>query len=114
MERSQTQDPAIIRDEPSSAGDTFEIVAGSINYVGDWEMNISSGNVEQRSLSSGPSGVTQVRRWSVDTRQNTDTLQRLFEIFPGHTERYGIHLSMMGKQAISLQEFLKLVEQNSR
>jgi hypothetical protein len=113
MERSQFQDPAITRDQPGSASDTFEIVAGSINYVGDWEMRISSGDVEQRSLSGGPSGVAMVRRWSVDTRQNPNTLQRLFEVFPNQTGQFGVYLSMMGKKAISLQEFLKIVEQNA-
>jgi hypothetical protein len=113
LERSQVQDPAIIRDAPGSASDTFEVVAGAINYIGDWELSISSGNIEQRSLSAGRSGVTQVRRWSIDTRQNNDTLQKLFEIYPDRVNRYDIYLSMMGKQAISLQEFLKLVEQNA-
>ncbi len=113
LERSRIQDPAIIRDEPGSASDTFEIIAGAINYVGDWEMNIRSGNVEQRSLTGAPADVTMVRRWSVDTRQNSETLQKLFEVFPDYANRFGIYLSMMGKKAISLKEFLKIVEQNA-
>lgn len=112
LEKSRIQDPPIIRDEPGSAGDTFEIIAGAINYVGDWEMSIRSGNVEQRSLTGAAADVTMVRRWSVDMRQNPETLQKLFEVFPDYANRFGIYLSMMGKKAISLQEFLKIVEQN--
>jgi hypothetical protein len=61
MEQSLNQDPPIIREAPGSASDTFEIAPGVINYIGDWEMRISAGDVR--------SSVT--RRWSVDIRQDT-------------------------------------------
>ena len=113
LEKSRIQDPPINRDKPGSAADTFEIMAGAINYIGDWEMKIRSGNVDQRSISSTPENVTMVRRWSIDTQQNTATLQGLFVDYPDYANRYGIYLSMMGKKAVSLQEFLKIIEQNS-
>ncbi len=103
MEQTLNQDPPIIREVPGSASDTFEIVPGVINYIGDWEMRISAGDVR--------SSVT--RRWSVDIRQNTKTLGRLFEEFPDYANRYEIYLSMMGKEAISLREFLSIVQEHS-
>jgi hypothetical protein len=56
---------------------------------------------------------TVTRRWSVDIRQNKKTPGRLFEEFPGYANRYEIYLSMMGKKAISLREFLSIVEEHS-
>jgi hypothetical protein len=103
IEPSQNQDPPIIRETPGSASDTFEIAPGVINYIGDWEMRISAGDVR----SSG------TRRWSVDIRQNTKTLGRLFEEFPDYSNRYEIYLSMMGREAISLREFLSIVQEHS-
>ena len=103
MEPSLNQDPPIIREAPGSTSDTFEIAPGVINYIGDWEMRISAGDVR----SSG------TRRWSVDIRQNTKTLGRLFEEFPDYSNRYEIYLSMMGKEAISLREFLSIVLEHS-
>ena len=106
-ERSKTQDRAITRDAPSSEDDTFEIVSGAINYVGDWEMRITfifTGHADSPTYNN---------TWSVDIQQNTKSLERLFDLFPEYTARYPISLSMMGKEAISLQDFLKLVETNS-
>ena len=112
FEHSTIQDPAIRREAPGSASDTFEIVSGVINYVGDWEMRITSGDVSQRSAGQ-LAGLSMSRRWSVDISQNTKTLERLFERFPEYTDRYEIYLSMMGKKAISLQEFLEIVQKHS-
>ena len=87
--------------------DTFEIVSGAINYVGDWEMRITfifTGHADSPTYNN---------TWSVDIQQNTKSLERLFDLFPEYTARYPISLSMMGKEAISLQDFLKLVETNS-
>jgi len=39
--------------------------------------------------------------------------QRLFTDFPEYTSRYHISLSMIGKKALSLQEYLKLVDKQS-
>jgi len=109
MENSKFQDPPIIRDKPGSASDTFEIVPGVINYVGDWRMNMSAGNLE--SSDTAPMAVQ--RRWSIDIKSNPETLQRLFADFPEYTSSYHISLSMMGKKAVSLQEFLEVVEKQS-
>jgi len=109
MEKSKIQDPPITREGPSTASDTFEIVSGVINYIGDWEMRITAGDYyKAEDINS-----TVTRRWSIDIRQNTKTLGRLFEEFPGYTNRYEIYLSMMGKKAISLREFLDIVQEHS-
>ncbi len=99
LEQSKLQDPAVRRDQPGSEDDTFEIVSGVINYSGDWELKISD--------------LGDSRRWSVDIEQNFKTLESLYELFPEYASRYEIYLAMMGKKAISLQEFLKIVEQHS-
>jgi hypothetical protein len=110
MEKSTIQDPPITRERPSTASDTFEIISGVINYIGDWEMRITAGDYFE--ADDIKSAVT--RRWSVDIRQNKKTLGRLFEEFPGYANRYEIYLSMMGKKAISLREFLSIVEEHSK
>jgi hypothetical protein len=84
---------------PSSASDTFEIVPGVINYVGDWTIRIT-----EEGLS---------RKWSVKVNSNVKTLERLVDRYPEYTNRYEIYLSMMGKKAISLLEFQKIVEEHS-
>lgn len=110
MEDSRYQDPPIIREKPGSASDTFEIVAGVINYIGDWHMVMSAGNIDLTDMA--PLAVQ--RRWSVDIKSSPQTLQRLFTDFPEYTSKYHIFLSMMGKKALSLQEFLELVEKQSK
>lgn len=102
LEHSTLQDPAIRREAPSSASDTFEIIAGTINYIGDWEMRIRTED------------FTAHRRWSVEISQNKKTLERLFEHFPEYANQYEIYLSMMGKKAVSLQEFLRIVAEHFR
>lgn len=101
LEHSTLQDPAIRREAPSSASDTFEIIAGAINYIGDWEMRIRTED------------FTAHRRWSVEISQNKKTLERLFEHFPEYANQYEIYLSMMGKKVVSLQEFLRIVAEHS-
>ena len=100
MERSTNQDPVIRREVPSSKSDSFEIVADVVNYVGDWNMKLTE--------------LSESRRWSMDVRQNSQTIGRLYELYPETANRYEIYLSMMGKKAISLQEFLKIMEKNSK
>lgn len=88
---------AIVRRKsaPRTASDTFEIAPGVINYAGDWVMQFTT------------------NRQNPNVSLNKKTLERLVESYPEHIKRYEIHLSMMGKQAISLTEFLKLVEEHS-
>jgi hypothetical protein len=99
LEFSRNQDPVIEQKQPSSASDTFQIVAGVINYAGDWDISITSEGLS--------------RRYSVDIEQNIKTLQRLFERYPDYANTYEIYLSMMGREAISFVEFQKIVEQQS-
>ena len=94
LERPRFND-RVSRNGPGSAEDTFEIVPGAINYAGDWVMRFL--NLKQRP------GI------SLDA----STIQRAAERFPAHVTRYEVYLSMMGKQAISLADFLKLVEEHS-
>ena len=94
LERPRFND-RVSRNGPSSAEDTFEIVPGAINYAGDWVMRFL--NLKQK-----PS-----------INLDASTIQRAAERFPAHVTRYEVYLSMMGKQAISLADFLKLVEEHS-
>ena len=99
LEQSRNVDRPFGQNAPSSASDTFEIVAGVINYVGDWTIRITQGVLS--------------REWSVKVNPNVKTLERLVDRYPEYTDRYGIYLSMMGKKAISLLEFQKIVEEHS-
>ena len=80
---------------PRSASDIFEIVPGVINYAGDWLMRINT------------------RNWNPIISHNIKTVERLIDRYPEYANRYEIYLSMMGKNAISLKEFLKLVKEHS-
>ena len=82
-------------DVPVSTSNTFEIVPGVINYAGDWVMRIRS-----------------YRRDPI-IGHNIETVERLVDGYPEHVQKYEVYLSMMGKNAISLTEFLKLVEEHS-
>lgn len=79
---------------PSST-DTFEILPGVINYAGDWVMQL-----------------THYKR-DPTISHKMETVKRLVDRYPEYIKRYEIYLSMMGKNAISLEEFLKLVEEHS-
>ncbi len=81
------------RNSPGSASDTFEIVSGVINYVGDWVMR-----------------VVPSHRSRLDPIIDYDksTLERYLEQYPEHANKYEVYLSIMGKEAISLQELSKL------
>jgi len=45
--------------------------------------------------------------------ERVERFEFTFEEFPGYANRYEIYLSMMGKKAISLREFLSIVEEHS-
>ena len=81
--------------EPASA--TFEIVSGVINYVGDWKMQIS----------------TSTQRFGLNRTVKFDksTLERYFAQYPEYSNRYGIYLSAIGKQAVSLDDLVKTSEE---
>ena len=89
------------RDEPSTASDTFEIAAGVINYAGDWEIIVTP-----------PINNDAPYRLSVDTNLNIETLRLMVERYPVHANKYEIYISMMGREALSIVDFQKIVEQS--
>ena len=85
----------LTRTEVPSSTDTFEIVPGVINYAGDWVMQL-----------------THYKR-DPTISHKMETVERLVDRYPEYIKRYEIYLSMMGKSAISLKEFLKIVKEHS-
>ena len=93
------------RSAPGSASDTFEVVSGVVNYVGDWRMR----NEMQIDAS--------LRRHSSFRRQlnpivelSNSTLERYVTQFPDYSGKYEIYLSAMGKKAVPLDELVKPIE----
>lgn len=83
------------RSRRGSASDTFEIVAGAVNYVGDWTMRIDSSRRPQL---------------NPIVEFNKSTLERYVTEYPGHANQYRIYLSAIGKEALSLDELAKTTE----
>ncbi len=108
FELSTVQEPIIRREEPGSATDTFEIAPGVINYIGDWEMHLSSGDFSD--ASGQHASTVSSRRWKIDIQQQMNSLAMVFDIFPEFAARYEISLSMMGKEAIPLAEFIEIMQ----
>ena len=96
---TQNLDQMYRRNAPASADDTFEIVAGVVNYAGDWTMQ-----------------VTRSSRTRVDSSVKFDksTMERFLKGYPEQAKRYKLYLSMQGKAAISLEEFARIVESQQR
>lgn len=86
------------RSAPGSADDSFEIVSGVVNYVGDWKMRV----VPSRR-----------RRLEPIIQYEKSTLERYVAQYPELVSKYQIYLSMMGKKAISLDELAKIIETQS-
>lgn len=86
------------RRAPGSASDTFEIVSGAVNYVGDWEMRVIS---------------SQQMRLDPRIGYDKSTLERYVAQYPEYANRYEIYLSIMGKEAISLEELAKISKEQS-
>ena len=86
------------RTAPGSNSDTFEIVPGVVNYVGDWTMRVETS-----------------RRAKLNPIVEFDksTLERYVTQYPEYSNRYEIYLSVMGKDAISLDELVKIAEEQS-
>ena len=101
--QSYLDGPGLRRTAPGSSHDSVEIIAGAINYIGDWELDdvVKQGALFRR------------QNYSVDIHQNPKTLQLFYERFPDAAAEYEVYLSMLGKSAISLRDFLKLVEQQA-
>ncbi|MCH7822554.1 MAG: hypothetical protein IIA07_11080 [Proteobacteria bacterium] len=87
-----------IRRTPRTASDTFEIVPGVINYVGDWKMRVVSS-----------------QRYRLDPIIDYDvaTLTRFVERYPERANKYEIYMLIMGKKAISLDELAKIMEEHT-
>jgi hypothetical protein len=83
------------RTSPGSASDTFEIVPGVVNYVGDWTMRFVS---------------SQRAKLDPIIEYDKSTLERYLAQYPEKAIKYEIYLSVMGKAAISLQELAKITE----
>lgn len=83
------------RKSPGSASDTFEIVPGAVNYVGDWTMRVVAS-----------------QRGQLDPiiAYDKSTLERYLAQYPEKANKYQIYLSVMGKAAISLEELAKITE----
>jgi len=87
------------RTAPGSADDTFEVVAGVVNYIGDWMMRVVA---SERSSRLEPV-----------IRYEKSTLERYVTQYPELVNVYPIYVSMLGKAAISLDELAKIIESQS-
>ena len=77
------------RSDPGSDSNTFEILAGVVNYVGDWTLLMDAS-----------------RRMSFDPTVEFDksTLETYLTQYPEESSQFEIYLSPMGGNAISLNE----------
>lgn len=76
-----------------SSGDIFQLRAGYVNYVGDWTIS------QNRSQNS----------FSVDVWYDLTTVDKAFEFFRQELGSREICVSMRGKQAIPLNDFLAII-----
>jgi len=83
------------RSAPESASDTFEIVPGAVNYVGDWSLRFDA---------------SRRVRLSTIVELDKSTLERYVTQYPEHSSKYTIYLSVLGEKAISLDELVKAAE----
>lgn len=83
------------RDTPAADGDTFQIVPGVVNYIGDWELRVES--IERTQLQP------------VVTFEKS-TLEQYVEKYPDHSSRFPVYLSPLGQNAISLDELARQQE----
>ena len=91
--------PPIARDAVA-ADDIFEVKRGVVNYVGDW-------NLKSDWRYTG--GILKA-----DVTYDFAVFENALEHFPEHLRKYGVFISMKGRQAISLNDFLKIVKQQSK
>ncbi len=98
VEGSRNLDSLFGRSAPSAADDSFEIVSGVVNYVGNWRMHVVSSNR---------------RRIDPIISYETSTLQRYIEEYPELANKHQVYVSMMGKAAISLDELVKIMKSRS-
>ena len=98
VEGFRNLDSLFRRSAPSSADDSFEIVSGVVNYVGNWRMRVVSSDR---------------RRIDPIISYETSTLQRYVEEYPELANKHQVYVSMMGKAAISLDELAKIMNSRS-
>ena len=97
-EEAQKLDRRYRWNAPDSAGGTFEIVSGVVNYAGDWELRVETSNrIELNPI----------------IEFDKSTLERYVTQYPEYSNRYKIYLSPMGEEAISLDELVKTTEEKS-
>jgi hypothetical protein len=96
VESARNLNQGVRRTAPGSASDTFEIVAGVVNYVGDWQMRVRP---------------SQKARLDAIVQFDNSTLQRYLADYAEIANTYEIYLSMLGKEAISLGELAKMTAQ---
>jgi hypothetical protein len=82
------------RGTPGSRNDTFEIVPGVVNYVGDWALRLETSRALLKSA----------------VEFDKSTLERYVTEYPEHSGQYNIYLSPLGEKAISLNELAKAAE----
>ena len=83
-----------------AADDIFEVRAGTVNYVGDWDLKSDWGRT---------GGMLKI-----DVTYEFAVFENALEHFPEHLRKYGVFISMKGRQAISLTDFLEIVKQQSK
>lgn len=98
VEGFRNLDSLFRRSAPSSADDSFEIVSGVVNYVGNWRMHVVSSDR---------------RRIHPIISYETSTIQRFVEEYPELANKHQVYVSMMGKAAISLDELVKIMNSRS-
>ena len=98
VSESRTMNQVHRRSGPNSADDTFEIKAGVINYIGDWRMRI----ISSRRFRLEPEITYQMPTLERFATENLELANSL-----------PIYLSMMGKEAISLDELAKMIEEEN-
>lgn len=83
------------RNKPGSEGETIEIIAGAVNYAGDWTMRLDTSHRMQL---------------NPFIEFNKSTLERYVTRYPEYSNRYAIYLSALGQRAKSLGELAKTTE----
>ena len=96
VENSRHLEQSYRRSRPTSANDSFEVVAGMVNYVGDWTMRV---------------GTSSRRQVDPVIQYDKSTMERYVTEFPSLANRHPIYLAMMGKEAISLEELARIMQE---
>ena len=93
------------RSGPGSASDTFEVVSGVVNYVGDWRMR------SEMQFDSSLRRYSSFRRLlNPIVELSNSTLERYATQYPEYASKYEIYLAEMGKDAIPFDELVKTAE----